>query len=74
MLEFSNVGSVITLICVLFLSSIIMGNLAFRAGLGVKRWILLGFLIGPVAYPLFNTHKHYAWRRSVGKASGSLRL
>ncbi|MCJ8302526.1 hypothetical protein MK852_17410 [Shewanella benthica] len=73
MLAFANVESVVTLICVLFLSGIVMGNLAFRAGLGIKRWTLLGLLIGPVAYPLFNTHKHYAWRRSVGKSSGSLK-
>ncbi|WP_112354113.1 hypothetical protein [Shewanella benthica] len=73
MLAFANVESVVTLICVFLLSGIVMGNLAFRAGLGIKRWTLLDLLIGPVAYPLFNTHKHYAWRRSVGKSSGSLK-
>ncbi|NRB25337.1 hypothetical protein [Shewanella sp.] len=73
MLALVNVESGVFLICVLLLSAIVMGNLAFRSGLGIKRWTLLGLMIGPVAYPLFNTHKHYAWRRSVGKSSGSLK-
>lgn len=53
----------------LSLSSIIMGNLAFRAGLGVKRWALLGLLLGPVGYPLFSTHKRFAMKRAQGKNS-----
>ncbi|MCE9686828.1 hypothetical protein LZP73_11555 [Shewanella sp. AS16] len=40
-----------------------LGNAAFCAGLPVKRWFILGALLGPVAYPLFNTHKHLAYKR-----------
>jgi hypothetical protein len=58
----------------LSLSSIIMGNLAFRAGLGVKRWALLGLLLGPVGYPLFSTHKRFAMKRAQGKDSVEISL
>ena len=46
-----------------------MGNMAFRAGLGVKRWAMLGLIMGPVAYPLLSTHKRFAHKRAQGKQS-----
>ena len=40
-----------------------LGYAAFTSGLAVKRWALLGACLGPIAYPLFTTHKHLAYRR-----------
>ncbi|WP_394129871.1 hypothetical protein [Shewanella maritima] len=36
------------------------GLAAFKEGLAVKRWAVTGMVLGPLAYPLFNTHKRYA--------------
>ncbi|GIU02297.1 hypothetical protein [Shewanella algidipiscicola] len=62
------VGSILTF------SSVVMGNMAFRAGLGVKRWALLGLLIGPAGYPLLATHKRLAIKRAQGKGAAIIRL
>ncbi|CAM3907546.1 hypothetical protein [Shewanella aquimarina] len=60
---------VIYILGVLMVSSVAMGNMAFRAGLGVKRWAMLGLIMGPVAYPLLSTHKRFAHKRAQGKQS-----
>ncbi|ABO24290.1 conserved hypothetical protein [Shewanella loihica PV-4] len=65
---------VIYILGVLMVSSVAMGNMAFRAGLGVKRWAMLGLIIGPVAYPLFSTHKRFAQKRAQGKQSMSIKV
>ncbi|WP_434929154.1 hypothetical protein [Shewanella sp. HL-SH2] len=55
------------LLALLFvLSSIFLGFSAYYAGLAVKRWALVGVVLGPVAYPLFTTHKHLAYRKVEG--------
>lgn len=64
----------IVLVSILTLSSVVMGNMAFRAGLGVKRWALLGLLIGPVGYPLLATHKRLAIKRAQGRGAAIIRL
>ncbi len=58
----------------LFLSSIVMGNLAFRAGLGVKRWAFVGLLFGPFGYPLLSTHKRFAWKKAQGRGNVNIIL
>ncbi|MCE9679537.1 hypothetical protein LZP69_10240 [Shewanella sp. AS1] len=61
------VGALIT-------SSLVMGNLAFRSGLNVKRWALLGLISGPLCYPLLLTHKRFALKRAQGKGAVVIRL
>lgn len=39
---------------------------AIKKGMPVKRWVLLGGLLGPVAWCLFNLHYRRAWMRVVG--------
>ncbi|UJF23189.1 hypothetical protein [Shewanella sp. OMA3-2] len=51
---------------VLVVSSVFLGFSAYYAGLAVKRWAFLGVILGPVAYLLFNTHKHLAYRKVEG--------
>lgn len=58
------------LVPVWLLAGIVCGRKAFKHGLGVKRWTLLGCLLGPSIYPLFMTHKRFAIRRSSGKGLG----
>ncbi|QIR15011.1 hypothetical protein [Shewanella aestuarii] len=48
------------------LSSLYLGFSAYHNGLGVKRWAAIGGILGPLAYPLFNTHKHLAYRKVQG--------
>ena len=74
MQAFDSLTSIVCVISILIISGVIMGHMAFTAGMGVKRWAFLGFLIGPVAYPLLNTHKRYAWRRSVGQSIYTIRF
>ncbi|NRD74374.1 hypothetical protein HQQ94_14255 [Shewanella sp. VB17] len=59
--------------CVL-LSGFVMGKLAFEAGLGVKRWAIVGFMLGPMGYPLFNVHKRFAIKRAVGQFTSTITL
>ncbi|WP_076408807.1 hypothetical protein [Shewanella sp. UCD-KL12] len=61
-------------VSILLISAVIMGNLAFQAGLGVKRWTFLGLVMGPIAYPLLNTHKRFAWRRAVSRSAVSIKV
>ncbi len=62
------------ILSVLTVSSLAMGNLAFRAGLGVKRWAVLGLVLGPVAYPLLSTHKRFALKRVQGRHSVAIKV
>ncbi|MCK8044048.1 hypothetical protein MSG37_04060 [Shewanella sp. 1CM18E] len=59
---------------ILLYSSYLLGNSAFNAGLPVKRWALLGLAVGPVAYPLLNSHKQLAYRKAMGKQGILIRL
>nr|WP_275974942.1 hypothetical protein [Shewanella gaetbuli] len=59
---------------IVVLSSLFFGFSAFYAGLAVKRWALVGGLLGPAAYPLFNTHKHLAYRKVEGKSCHRVKL
>ncbi len=74
MIFFSVNVAVLVVVSVLITSGIVMGNLAFRAGLGVKRWTMIGLILGPVGYPLFNTHKRFALKRAVGRRASTIRL
>ncbi|RTR36820.1 hypothetical protein EKG38_22090 [Shewanella canadensis] len=74
MIFFSVNVAVLVVASVLITSGIVMGNLAFRAGLGVKRWTMIGLILGPVGYPLFNTHKRFAMKRAVGSRASTIRL
>lgn len=39
-------------------------GLVLRLGCIYRRpWALLGFVLGPLAYPLFTTHRHLALRK-----------
>ncbi|RTR34255.1 hypothetical protein [Shewanella atlantica] len=74
MIFFSINEAVLVVAGVLLISGVVMGNLAFRSGLGVKRWTLIGLILGPVGYPLFNTHKRFAMKRAAGKRASTIRL
>ncbi|ABI38487.1 hypothetical protein Shewmr4_1409 [Shewanella sp. MR-4] len=39
------------------------GVAAFRAGLSVSYWAVMGFILGPLAFPLFSSHKRIALSR-----------
>ncbi|WP_405130465.1 hypothetical protein [Shewanella oneidensis] len=53
------------LVALSFFCAWCFGYAAFRAGLSVKYWTVLGFILGPMAFPLFSTHKRIALRRSL---------
>lgn len=74
MIFFSANMAVFVIVSVLVISGIVMGNLAFRSGLGVKRWTMIGLILGPVGYPLFNTHKRFAMKRAIGRRASTIRL
>ncbi|ACA87296.1 hypothetical protein [Shewanella woodyi] len=59
----------IFIVTVLPLSGYVMGKLAFQAGLGVKRWAVVGLLLGPAGYPLLNTYKRFAMKKASVKGS-----
>lgn len=42
------------------------GYVAFRTGLSVKRWTLMGLILGPLAFPLFTAHNLFALRKVRG--------
>ncbi|WP_250885932.1 hypothetical protein [Shewanella jiangmenensis] len=46
------------------LSAWYFGTRAFAKGMGVKRWACIGAAMGPVAYPLFTTHKRLMERKA----------
>lgn len=54
---------VLLVIFIALISAWYFGLAAFTAGLTVKHWVLLGFVLGPLAYPLFTTHLHLALRK-----------
>lgn len=54
---------VLLVICIALISAWYFGLAAFTAGLSVTYWALLGFVLGPLAYPLFTTHSHLALRK-----------
>nr|WP_275660506.1 hypothetical protein [Shewanella sp. Isolate13] len=59
---------------ILVYSGYSIGNAAFKAGLPVKRWAIAGALFGPAAYPLFNSHKQFAYRKAMGKQGRTIGL
>lgn len=54
---------VLLVIFIALISARYFGLAAFTAGFTVKHWVLLGFVLGPLAYPLFTTHRHLALRK-----------
>jgi hypothetical protein len=54
---------VLLVIFIALLSAWYFGLAAFTTGLSVMHWVLLGFVLGPLAYPLFRTHRHLALRK-----------
>lgn len=55
---------------IVFLSFIFVSVLyveAIRKGMPVKRWLLLGATLGPVAWFLFNVHYRRALMRMVAQ-------
>ncbi|PHY64317.1 hypothetical protein CS023_19955 [Shewanella xiamenensis] len=48
------------------------GIAAFRAGLSVSYWAVMGFILGPLAFPLFSSHKRIALRRVCQSSDGCL--
>ncbi|ACJ29848.1 hypothetical protein swp_3138 [Shewanella piezotolerans WP3] len=65
---------VFPIVLFLVLSSFLLGQAAFNAGLPVKRWVVAGALLGPAAYPLFNSHKQLAYRKAMGKQGASINM
>ena len=59
---------------ILLYSGYALGIAAFKAGLPVKRWAFAGALLGPVAYPLLNSHKQLAHRKAMGKQGRTISL
>lgn len=46
---------------------------ALKNAMGAKRWALMGLIMGPFIWPLFNTHKRLMWLkagRNAGQRSG----
>ena len=54
---------VLLVMFIALISAWYFGLAAFTAGFTVKHWVLLGFVLGPLAYPLFTTHSHLALRK-----------
>ena len=50
-------------IFIALISAWYFGLAAFTAGLTVKHWVLMGFVLGPLAYLLFTAHRHLALRK-----------
>lgn len=50
-------------IFIALISAWYFGLAAFTADLSVTYWALLGFVLGPLAYPLFTTHRNLALRK-----------
>ncbi|BCV32163.1 MULTISPECIES: hypothetical protein [Shewanella] len=46
-------------------SAYTLGHSAFKAGMGVKRWVAAGLLLGPAAMLLFNAHRQLAYRKTT---------
>lgn len=65
MIFFSVDVAVLVVASVLITSGIAMGNLAFRAGLGVKRWTLIGLILGPLGYPQALCYEACRWQNSA---------
>ncbi len=65
---------VLPIVLFLVLSSFLLGQAAFNAGLPVKRWAFAGALFGPAAYPLLNSHKQLAYRKAMGKQGASISM
>lgn len=42
---------------------------ALQNAMGAKRWGLLGLFFGPLAWPLFNTHRRLSLLRNRGNSS-----
>ena len=51
----------------------LLGVLALKKGMPVKRWLILGALVGPIAVYLFNVHYRRALLRSLGENRTVLR-
>ncbi|WP_240918167.1 hypothetical protein [Pseudoalteromonas sp. C8] len=54
---------------IVLLSSIFIALMyleAIKKGMPIKRWLILGGLLGPVAWCLFNLHYRRALARNVG--------
>ncbi len=47
----------------------VMYRLSISKGMPVKRWLLLGGLIGPLAFLLFNIHYRRALLRHAGQGA-----
>ncbi|GIU08432.1 MULTISPECIES: hypothetical protein [unclassified Shewanella] len=62
------------IVLLLMYSGYSLGHSAFKAGLPVKRWVVAGTLVGPAAYPLFNSHKQLVYRKAMGKQGISIIL
>lgn len=54
---------VFLVVVIYLISSYIAGRAAFQAGLSVMYWACLGLILGPLVYPLFNTHKRFSLKR-----------
>ncbi|ABK47696.1 hypothetical protein CF168_13460 [Shewanella bicestrii] len=48
------------------------GVAAFRVGLSVSYWAVMGFILGPLAFPLFSSHKRIALSRMRRTSDASL--
>ncbi|PIW60735.1 hypothetical protein [Shewanella sp. CG12_big_fil_rev_8_21_14_0_65_47_15] len=54
---------VLLIVLLAFISAWYFGLAAFTAGLSVKYWAIVGFILGPLAFPLFTAHSHLALRK-----------
>ncbi|MDT3309678.1 hypothetical protein [Shewanella vaxholmensis] len=63
---------VLLVIFIALISAWYFGLAAFTVGLSVTYWALLGFVLGPLAYPLFTTHSHLALRKIRCSEEGML--
>ncbi|WP_037458996.1 hypothetical protein [Shewanella sp. HN-41] len=54
---------VLLIVFLALISAWCFGLAAFTSGLSVKYWAIVGFILGPLAFPLFTTHSHLALRK-----------
>ncbi|ATC95457.1 hypothetical protein [Pseudoalteromonas tunicata] len=47
--------------------ALLLSVLALKKGMPVKRWLIIGALVGPIAVYLFNVHYRRALLRALGQ-------
>ena len=54
------------------LSALFFYTQALQHAMGAKRWGLMGLIMGPFLWPMFNTHKRLTWLKAGHTANPEL--